>query len=251
MKAMILAAGLGTRLRGITQHTPKCLVEAGGMTMLEHTMMALKRAGVTSVIINIHHFAESIVDFVSEHGIEGLDVQFSRERDLLGTGGGLLNAASFFRDSEIFIVHNADIFSTVDLSRVLDRHSASGALATLVVMECPTSRPLYFSRDGMLSGWRTEEEIHPAGLCTEDLKECSFCGIQVVSRELLPVLAEEKPPFSIISSYMKASMRGEPVLSFPVEKDYWIDAGTPENLQALRAYLAENTGYWSQASNRP
>ena len=237
MKAMILAAGLGTRLGAITQTTPKCLVEAGGATLLEHTFRALKSAGVTGVIINLYHLAEEVLDFVSAHPPEGLDVRFSVEHELLGTGGGILRASHFFEDVDLFIVHNADVYSTVDVPAMIERHRSAGALATLAVMERTSSRPLFFDRSNRLVGWRNGDEVHPAGLATEPLREYGFTGIHVISRELLPVLAGEKPPFSIITSYMKAAESGGKIIGCPVTGSYWIDAGTPERLEELRKHL--------------
>ncbi len=238
MKAMILAAGLGTRLKEITQAIPKCLVEAGGLTMIEHTIFALRKAGVDFVVINLHYLAERVLEFFSSKRFEGISINFSHEEDLLGTGGGLLNAAQFFQDCDAFVVHNADVYSTVDLASAIRRHRESKAIATLIVMEHESSRTLLFDRHGQLAGWRTEERIEPAGLPLADLSETAFTGIQILSPEIFPVLSDEKPPFSIISSYMKAAARGMSIKSYHVPSNaFWIDVGTPEKLRELQAFM--------------
>ncbi|NMC62760.1 MAG: NTP transferase domain-containing protein [SAR324 cluster bacterium] len=237
MKAMILAAGLGTRLKGITEHTPKCLVQAGGLTMIEHTIHALQSAGVSSIIINTSYLSEKVLDFFAKHKYENIEIVFSYEKELLGTGGGLLKASAFFWEVDSFIVHNADVYSTIDLKKVIKKHEDNRALATLVVMDRPTSRPLLFS-DGKLVGWKIENEAVKYGLNIDpNVHPYAFSGIQVLSNEIFSFLAEEQTPFSIITSYLKASERGALVQAY-LEKDaFWIDMGTPERLQELRDYL--------------
>src|SRR6266478_2496911 len=150
MKAMVLAAGLGTRLRPLTDNRPKALVEINGRTLLEITLSRLRAFGVREVIINVHHFANMILDYLKANDNFGMRVEISREEALLDTGGGLKKAAWFFledpsRLDEPFILHNVDVISNIDLSRMLQFHNENHALATLAVQSRETSRPLLFA----------------------------------------------------------------------------------------------------------
>src|SRR5256885_6569933 len=148
MKAMILAAGLGTRLRPLTDSRPKALVEINGRTLLEITLTRLRAFGVNEVIINVHHFADMVVGYLKSHNNFGLRIEVSREDDLLlDTGGGLKKAAHFFVDDpndEPFLLHNVDVISTIDLERMLRAHNENHALATLAVQDRKSSRHLLF-----------------------------------------------------------------------------------------------------------
>ena len=237
MKAMILAAGLGTRLKEITQTTPKCLVEAGGMTMLERTIRALKAADVDFVVVNLHYLSEKVVEFFSSNQFDEVSVNFSHEHDLLGTGGGIQHASRFFDDCDCFIVHNADVFSSIDLKAVVKRHREAGALATLVVMERRSSRTLLFDHSGQLVGWKTGDKVEPEGLSLDGLKERAFTGIQVISPGIFSYMAGETAPFSIISSYMKAASQGERILEYDATGSTWIDVGTVEKLEEFRSVI--------------
>jgi len=166
MKAMILAAGLGTRLRPLTDTRPKALVEVSGRTLLEITLTRLSSFGVRDVIINVHHFPDMILDYLTAHNNFGLHIEISREEQLLDTGGGLKNASWFFlQDSahaeEPFILHNVDVISTIDLRRMLDHHNEKQALATLAVQHRESSRQLLFDGDLRLSGRRAGPDQAP------------------------------------------------------------------------------------------
>jgi len=156
MKAMILAAGLGTRLRPLTIDRPKALVTVAGRTLLEIALARLRSFGVRDVIINAHHHAEMIVEYLKAHDNFGMRIEISREEELLDTGGGLKNAAHFFRDSmqEPFILHNVDVLSAIDLGRMMRFHTEQRALATLAVQQRESSRQLLFDEIGQLCGRR-------------------------------------------------------------------------------------------------
>ena len=151
MKAMMLAAGLGTRLRPLTNDRPKALVEVAGRTLLEITLTRLKEFGVRDVIVNTHHFAEMIPTYLAKHDNFGMRIEISHEDTLLDTGGGLKNAAWFFEDSpEPFLLHNVDVISTIDLAKMVEFHTRQNALATMAVQDRKTSRPLLFDQRGLL-----------------------------------------------------------------------------------------------------
>ena len=160
MKAMVLAAGLGTRLRPLTDDRPKALVEIGGRTMLEITLARLRAFGIREVIVNVHHFAGMIVDYLKANDNFGMRIEVSREEILLDTGGGLKKAAYFFlensSDLEVpFILHNVDIVSTIDLRRMVQFHNDNRALATLAVQDRKSSRYLLFDEQLQLCGRRS------------------------------------------------------------------------------------------------
>ncbi len=159
MKAMILAAGLGTRLRPLTNDRPKALVEVGGRTLLEVTLARLRMFGISEVIVNVHHFADIVIEYLKAKNNFGMRIEVSREEQLLDTGGGLKKAAWFFlensaRRDEPFILHNVDVISTIDLGRMVEFHNEHQALASLAVQERDTSRYLLFDEQLRLCGRR-------------------------------------------------------------------------------------------------
>lgn len=183
MKAMVFAAGLGTRLRPLTDHTPKALVKVGGITLLERSLRRLAEAGATEAIVNIHHHPGQMREFISSLRIPGLQVSISDESEaLLDTGGGLLHAAWFLREAGHFWLCNADILTDLDLRRLHADHVASGAMATLAVKQRMTSRYLRFDASGRLCGWENEKtgEVKTARECSGQLQKLAFSGIQVI-----------------------------------------------------------------------
>jgi NDP-sugar pyrophosphorylase family protein len=235
MKAMILAAGLGTRLRPLTDDCPKALVEVAGHTMLEITLRRLRAFGVREVIVNAHHYADKVIEYLKANHNFGMRVKVSREDLLLDTGGGLKNAASFFLDAdrdlrEPFILHNVDVISSINLGRMLRFHAEHAALATLAVEDRATSRYLLFDGDGHLCGRRagrngTAELSRPA----QDVQALAFSGIHIVSPDIFAKF-KEQGAFSIIDAYLRLAAEGEKITAFRVDECYWRDLGRPENI---------------------
>jgi NDP-sugar pyrophosphorylase family protein len=244
MKAMILAAGLGTRLRPLTDDRPKALVEVGGRTLLEITLSRLRAFDVHEVIINVHHFADMVVDYLKRNDDFGMRIEISREEVLLDTGGGLKKAAYFFLDNssrsdEPFILHNVDVISTIDLGRMVEFHGEHQALATLAVQDRETSRYLLFDQQlqlcGRLSGHGQQAEFVRS---SEQLlvQALAFSGIHVISPRIFSLMTEEGA-FSIIPSYLRVAGLGEKILAFRADEYYWRDLGRPENVvQAERDF---------------
>jgi NDP-sugar pyrophosphorylase family protein len=234
MKAMILAAGLGTRLRPLTDHRPKALVEIAGHTLLEITLARLRGSGIRDVIINTHYFAAMIRDYLESNKNFGMNLALSFEEILLDTGGGLKQAAYFFLDGsgseEPFLLHNVDVISTIDLRRMVQFHSEQQALATLAMQDRKTSRYLLFGETSELCGRRsgqdqTTEWVRPA----QPVQPLAFCGIQVISPRFLAMMSEEGA-FSIITSYLRLAGCGERILGFRTDEYYWRDVGRPESV---------------------
>lgn len=226
MKAMVLAAGLGTRLKPLTDSRPKALVELAGQTLLQTTLDRLRAFGITEVIINVHHFADMVVDYLHAHDNFGMQVAISREDVLLDTGGGLKKAAWFFLEDlsgEPFLLHNVDVLSTIDFDRMLQFHRDHRALATLAVKDRQSSRYLLFDDDLRLCGRQSTRDPKKASL--------AFSGIHVISPRLLKMITEEGI-FSIIPTYLELAGRGEKILAFRADEYYWRDLGKPNDLTA-------------------
>jgi len=239
MRAMILAAGLGTRLRPLTNDRPKALVEIAGRTLLEITLCRLRDFGISEVIINVHHFADRVQDYLQAKRNFGMRIEVSREEVLLDTGGGLKKAAWFFVENsdrqEPFLVHNVDVLSTIDLGNLVRFHNRNQALATLAVQDRETSRYLLFDDRLRLCGRRAGREgeaelVRPV----RSAEARAFTGIHVISPRIFARITQEGV-FSIIDSYLSLSKGGESILAFPADGYYWRDLGRPENVaQAVR-----------------
>lgn len=234
MKAMVFAAGRGTRLRPLTDALPKALVEVGGRTLLEHVLRRLVAAGVTEAILNLHHFGEQIPPFLEAHRNFGLQrVAYSEEPELLDTGGGLKRAAAFFAGGGPFLVHNVDVLSDFDLAAMVGRHQRSGALATLACKARPTSRPLLFDGRDRLVGRRGQGcRVEIARPGEGQIAALGFCGIHVLSPGILAAFTEEGA-FPIIDAYLRLAVAGEPILAFRQDGARWRDCGRPEDLRPL------------------
>ncbi len=245
MKAMIFAAGLGTRLRPLTNDRPKALVEIEGRTLLEIVLARLREFGIRDVVVNAHHFADKLVEYLEAHDRFGMRIAVSCEDALLDTGGGLKKAAPFFLDDaaavkadEPILVHNVDVLSTIDLARMARMHSANKALATLAMQERPTSRYLLFDEHGQLCGRRigdvaTAEVVRKS----RRVEPLAFSGIHIVSPRLFGKLSEDGA-FSIITSYLRLAGAGECIMAFRADDAYWRDLGRPEDLAKAAKDLA-------------
>lgn len=247
MRAMVLAAGLGTRLRPLTDDRPKALVTVAGRTLLEIVLGRLREFGVCEVVVNAHHHAEMIVSYLAEHGNFGIRIEVSREETLLDTGGGLKKAAGFFLSGDgagdaPFLVHNVDVISGIDLGRMAAFHREQGALATLAVASREASRYLLFDEDGLLCGRRLKdaevEWARPAESSGTPMTQAlAFAGIHVVSPRIFGLMREEGA-FSIIDAYLRLAAEGERVVAFRADGAYWRDVGRPESVAAAERDVA-------------
>jgi mannose-1-phosphate guanylyltransferase len=235
MKAMILAAGLGTRLRPLTDDRPKALVEVGGRFLLEITLSRLRAFGIREVIVNVHHFADMVVEYLKSNDNFGMRIEISREEDLLDTGGGLKRAAWFFLEDaqsrdEPFIVHNVDVISTIDLGQMVNFHAEHQALATLAVQDRETARYLLFDEQGQLCGRRSGDDGRAELVrSSAQVQALAFCGIHVISPRLFALMREEGV-FPIIPAYLRLAAQGEKLLAFRADEYYWRDLGRPDHV---------------------
>jgi len=231
MKAMILAAGYGTRLRPLTANIPKALVKVGGKTLLEWTIQKLKAVGVTSIVINLHHFAEKIETFLQENSNFDIQIELSRETEILGTGGGLIKATNFLQDVPWFIVHNVDVLSTVPLAELLEIHLKNQNLATLFMQFRNTKRYLAFDQNNLLIGRYPRKKKAYPGL-RSNRKLLAFNGIHVISSEIFKYM--QTPGYSsVIDYYLKCVALGKRIQACELPDIYWRDLGRLETLKAV------------------
>ncbi|WP_041620466.1 nucleotidyltransferase family protein [Paludibacter propionicigenes] len=206
MKAMIFAAGLGTRLKPLTDSIPKALVPIVGQPLLEHVILKLKTAGFDEIIVNVHHFPDQIIDFLKANNNFGIRIEVSDERDqLLDTGGGIRKAKHFFDDGQPFLVHNVDILSDVDLQELFQQHLAADSLATLVVSKRDTFRYLLFNNDQRLCGWINEKTGETKPISFDDISgfnKLAFAGIQVLSPRVFELMETLDAKFPIMDFYL-------------------------------------------------
>ena len=239
---MIFAAGLGTRLKPLTDHMPKALVPVAGKPMLEHVINKLIAAGVDGIVINVHHFAQQIIDFLKEKDNFGIQIWISDETgELLETGGGIKKASPYF--NEPFLVHNADILSNLDLKAMYDFHIASGNDATLLVSPRKTARYLLFNEDNKLCGWVNKETLQtkPEGFVyqPEIQKEFAFGGIHIISPSLFNYMEEWTGKFSIIDFYLQTCQKAQ--LGGYIKEDLQlIDIGKLDTLTKAEEFINYN-----------
>jgi|SRR5881396_4262755 len=240
MKAMILAAGLGTRLQALTQNRPKALVEVHGIPLLAWVMARLAQHGFTEIVVNAYHLADQIVAFLNAYqrppGHAAVSLAVSRESHLLGTGGGVQNAAWFFDNGQPFLVHNVDVLTDLDLNRLMEAQRNSGAIATLAVQERKSSRQLLFDDQQRLCGWQSlqTQETRMARPTNGPMTPLSFMGIQVMSPNIFKRYTA-KPPFSLVEAYLQLVAAGETITAFRADKARWLDLGKKENLDRALA----------------
>ena len=236
---MILAAGIGSRLRPLTDRIPKALLEVGGVPMLELVIRRLVKAGADAVIVNAFHLADQVEAFLKEHDL-GAPVTVSRETELLDTGGGLKRAAAFFSDPAPFFLHNGDVYSEIDLPRMYRAHQHSGALATLAVSERATQRYLLFDASGRLCGRENLKEggRQWAGAEVPQAQRLAFNGIHVISPELVSRMTETGV-FPITRTYLRLAGEGAAIRSFRTDESYYNDIGDAAKLAEVRRRALE------------
>ena len=242
---MIFAAGLGTRLRPLTDHTPKALVSVAGKPMLERVILRLKEAGFNDITVNIHHFGEQIIEFLRANNDFGITIHLSDERDmLLDTGGGIKKARPFLDGNEPFLVHNADILSDINLAELYRHHRESNAEATLLVSQRQTSRYLLLDDANRLHGWinKSTGEVKPAGFDYRETKyrELAFGGIHIISPSLFHLMDDGQwdGKFSIIPFYLSACTKVH-IQGYPLQGFRWFDIGKPETLAQAEEYYKQ------------
>ena len=234
MKALLFAAGLGTRLKEHTQNQPKAMVNLAGKPLLQHAIEHLKHFGITDITINVFHFAEHIISFIEKNDSFGITIHISDETNqLLDTGGGLKKAGQFLRGTEPILIYNVDVISNLDLNELLRYHQEQKTLASLVVRSRETSRYLMFDRNLQLAGWKNyssgEERISRSESFAE-AQPLAFSGIHLIQPELLEMITEDGK-FPIMDLYLRLAEK-HAIKAFVDHSELWMDLGKPEQLQA-------------------
>lgn len=248
MKALIFAAGLGTRLKPLTDNTPKALIPIGGKPMLEHVILKLKASGFNEIVVNIHHHGQKIIDYLERMNNFGLNIHISDERDcLLDTGGGIKHARKFLDGNEPFLVHNADILSNVDLKELylhhIRPHESPGAAprcATLLVSRRESSRCLLFDKENQLHGWLNRETGEVKSPVPNFLPSMyngyAFSGIHVISPEVFKWMNKWEGKFSIIDFYLAICAKTN-IRAYPMDNLQLLDIGKPEALAKAEEWI--------------
>jgi NDP-sugar pyrophosphorylase family protein len=231
MRAMILAAGLGTRLKPLTDSTPKALIKIKEYTLLELQIKRLTAEGFNEIIINVHHFADKIKEYLRQNNFFNCSIEFSDEsKKLLDTGGGLKKAAHFFSDKKPFLVYNVDILSNIDLNKLMEAHLSSSSIATLAVQDRNSSRKFLFNDEMILSGWLNEKSGKKILANDNQLKLLprAFSGIQILDPKIFNYFPD-KDVFSLVDLYLTTA-KNEKIFGCLHNRDEWIDLGKIENL---------------------
>ncbi len=238
MKAFLLAAGLGTRLKPLTDNKPKALVEINGVPLIQIVIKRLIASGVDNLIINVHHFADKIIDFLRSQNYFGIDITISDERNnLLDTGGGLKKVSWFFRNTNSFLVHNVDVISGLQLNQLYTYQETNNKIATLAVQQRESSRYLLFDEDKNLCGWKNEKtgEVKMARKPKGNLNQYAFSGIHAANPAIFEFFPD-KNVFSLIDLFLKAAEENQ-ITYFDHSGSEFIDLGKKENLDKAAEFL--------------
>lgn len=237
MQAFLLAAGLGTRLRPLTNNCPKALVDVNGIPLIKIAIDNLIRQGATRIVVNIHHFADLLANYIHSHPWEA-EILISDESSLLlDTGGGLKKAAPLFVPNEPIIIHNVDILSHINLSELLSQHNDSMNIATLATCQRETSRQLLFNEQKQLVGWTNGNtgEFKWAHGPIDKYKSMAFSGIAIVESQLLNLLPNADHPYPIIPAYLELA-KNHRISYFEHNQSDWLDVGKPETLKQAQTW---------------
>lgn len=231
--AMILAAGLGTRLKELTHDKPKALVEINGKTLLQRTIETLIANGFERIIINVHHFGNQIIEFVKTHPFDAEMLISDEQQQLMDTGGGIIQASPLFTDTEAVLIHNVDIISDVNLKSHYQRFIQSGDDAWLLAQDRETARKLLFNNENQLIGWKNKstEQYKWVNGATENYKERAFSGMHIFKPTLFADF--EKKPVSVIDLYLSLAQRKQ-IISKEIQANLWFDLGKIEQLEEIK-----------------
>jgi len=237
VKGIIFSAGLGTRLQKLTHNRPKALIELNGKPLLWHAINNLSNAGVEQIVVNVHHFADQVIDYLTTHNFK-TEIFISDERDkLLDTGGGLLHARQFLQGNSPIIAYNVDVLSSINLNKLAEYHIKEQALATLVVRQRKTSRYLTIDNNNRLTGWKNIANNDHIIISPDysNSETWAFSGIQILSPEIFDLITE-KGNFPIIPMYLRLA-KTHKILAYRDQSDFWIDCGKPEQLPLAEKWL--------------
>ncbi len=230
MKAMLLAAGLGTRLKPFTDNHPKALAIVNGKTLLQRNIEYLSSFGINEIVINVHHFSEQIIEAIQRRNGFGAHITISDESDeVLETGGGLMKASGFLKDSDPFVLMNVDILTDLDLHLMIEKHKATDAIATLAVTRRNTSRYFLFDENDRLCGWRnTKTGEQRTAIDAAKFYPKAFSGVHVIRPQIFPLITRTGK-FSMVDVYLELANR-KVISSFDHTGSKFTDVGTMEKI---------------------
>jgi NDP-sugar pyrophosphorylase family protein len=230
MKAMILAAGLGTRLKPFTDHHPKALAVVNGKTILQRNIEYLQQFKVDKIIINVHHFADQIISFLQENNNFNIDIQISDEtQEVLETGGGLLKAKWFFEPNESFVLMNVDILTDMNLQEMLQKHTSSKAIATLAISRRESARCFLFNDDLQLCGWRNKQkQEEKISLSADNYTEFAFSGIHIINSIIFQHISQVGK-FSMVDVYLDLCKK-HVIKGYDHSGTHFLDVGKPDSI---------------------
>ena len=244
MQALLLCAGLGSRMKHLTEDRPKALVEVNGKPLLAWNLEKLKASGFTKVIVNVHHFADQIISYLQDQDNFGLDIHISDERDqLLDTGGAIKHAMALIDQEDALLIHNVDIISDIDLRALMMAHLEGDQLATLAVRTRQTTRYLMFEEDTLyLTGWTNivSQEVKLSRITTMMVANYGFSGIHIIDSDISRYYPGINN-FSMIDVYLDAAKINN-ILAYPHEDDIWLDVGKPENVELAERAVRKING---------
>jgi len=238
MKAMILAAGLGTRLKPLTDERPKALVEVAGKPMLQWALEKMSAAGIHEIVINIHHYPDQILDFLAKNNNFGLHIDISDERDSLLDSGGGIKKASAFLAGHSFVVYNVDVISDIDIRAMAEAHHQSHALASLAVRPRETSRYLLFDEKLRLRAWQNTKSGEYSGETAspgQAFRALAFSGISIFSPEIFEHMTESGP-FPLVGMLLRLAPR-HLIRAYIHPEGYWFDLGSPANIEKAKSFF--------------
>jgi NDP-sugar pyrophosphorylase family protein len=245
VKALVFAAGLGTRLKPFTLEHPKALVPVVGVPMLGRVITKLADYGVTEIVVNVHHFAQQVIDYINQNDF-GVTIHISDESTkLLDTGGGVLKAREWLDGDEPFIVHNADVLTDFDVLDMYKAHTNSAADATLLCAPRQTARYFFFNNvDNRLMGWANIQtgETRPTGFAiNSDMRQLAFNGVHIMSPKIFETLEKysASDKFSISQFYID-NVNNLTIQAYCPNYDYlWLDVGKPETLEQANKLITK------------
>ncbi len=235
---MVLAAGMGTRLKEFTQNKPKALVEINGKPLIAHVIAKLVEQGFTTIVVNVHHFSNLLIEYLQSNSF-GAEILISDESNqLLDTGGGIINAQQFLNGNEPFLVHNVDIISDINLSKLYNHHLSRNPLATLAVSNRESSRKFFFDNEMKLVGWKNFKTNKQIMVSQETaLQELAFSGIHIISPSIFKLI-KQKGSFSIVDAYLDLC-KNHTILGFDTTGSYLLDVGKVESLAEASRFLGQ------------
>ncbi len=237
MKAMILAAGLGSRLQNLTANKPKALIEVAGRPVIDHVIRKINKAGINEIVINLHYFPQQIKDYIESQNYP-CKFDYSYESELLDTGGAIKKAQHLLKSSASFLLHNCDVLTDFDLQKLILEQKQNNSLATMAVSPNKSDRFLWFTKEMQFAGWEISATNYREVYSEEhDLLPFDYNCMTVFSTKILSYFSKMPEKFSIFNLMLRVIKHKKSIRGYDIGDSYWIDIGTPEDLQKANQYF--------------